>query len=205
MLVTFQLSRLIQHRATPRREQLPSSDPASDQRLSEWSQSRSMNGESTSSLAASQIEHLVNKVWFALIGFSPAACLSSRTITYFKLGKREFLTLSLEKEAEWYVFLKYFLMFVHRWDWIKSSRPAVAIDHPHRPIHQHRLQPPTISRRSALPLYAVSQNSKTSYSLSLSQASNPGFFFNITWEGGRGQVLRDVEFFPWVLSFSLEF
>ena len=21
-------------------------------------------------------------------------------------------------------------------------------------------------------------------------------FFNITWEGGRGQVLRDVEFFP---------
>ena len=32
-----------------------------------------------------------------------------------------------------------------------------------------------------------------------------GSFFNITWEGGRGQVLRDVEFFPWVLSFSLEF
>ena len=24
-------------------------------------------------------------------------------------------------------------------------------------------------------------------------------FFNVTWEGGRGQVLRDVEFFPWVL------
>ena len=24
---------------------------------------------------------------------------------------------------------------------------------------------------------------------------NPGSFFNITWEGGRGQVLRDVEFF----------
>ena len=62
-LLTFQLSRVIQHRATPRRVQLPSSDPASDQRLSEWSQSRSMNGESTSSLAASQIEHLVNKVW----------------------------------------------------------------------------------------------------------------------------------------------
>ena len=147
MLVTFQLSRLIQHRATPRREQLPSSDPASDQRLSEWSQSRSMNGESTSSLAASQIEHLVNKVWFALIGFSPA-CLSSRTITYFKLGKREFLTLSLEKEAEWYVFLKNFLMFVHRWDWIKSSRPAVAIDHPHLPIHQHCQ--PTESYKSRL-------------------------------------------------------
>ena len=30
-----------------------------------------------------------------------------------------------------------------------------------------------------------------------------GSFFNITWEGGRGQVLRDVEFFPWVLSFFL--
>ena len=32
-----------------------------------------------------------------------------------------------------------------------------------------------------------------------------GFFFNTTWEGGRGQVLPDVEFFPWVLSFFLEF
>ena len=30
-------------------------------------------------------------------------------------------------------------------------------------------------------------------------------FFNITWEGGRGQVLQDIEFFPWVLPLSFSF
>ena len=38
---------------------------------------------------------------------------------------------------------------------------------------------------------SASKKIKTIHHIALNQA-----FFNITWEGGRGQVLPDVEFFP---------
>ena len=36
-------------------------------------------------------------------------------------------------------------------------------------------------------------------------AKGPGCFFNTTWEARRGKILPGLEFFPWVLSFLLEF
>ena len=34
---------------------------------------------------------------------------------------------------------------------------------------------------------------------------NQAFFYNTTWAEERGKCLPDLEFFPWVLSFLLEF